>query len=70
MMRHINQQEDGRSAAEELEAIMEDSAASMRGEGVRDTKAQKAAWWRARLALDERLKLLLHRLQACLEPWT
>ncbi|BDA44094.1 probable separin at C-terminar half [Coccomyxa sp. Obi] len=66
----VMQQEDGMSAAEELEAIMEDSAASMRGEGERDTKAQKAAWWRARLALDERLKLLLHRLQACLDPWT
>ncbi|CAL8470074.1 g9616 [Coccomyxa elongata] len=66
----MQQKEDGMSAAEELEAIMEDSAASMRGEGERDTKAQKAAWWRTRLALDERLKLLLHRLQACLEPWT
>jgi len=58
------------SAAEELEAILEDSAASMRGEEARDTKAQKAAWWRARLALDERLNALLDRMQACLGPCT
>ncbi len=57
------------SAAEELEAILEDSAASMQGQGDRDTKAQKAAWWRARLELDERLKQLLLHLQACLGPW-
>jgi hypothetical protein len=66
---HICEQAEGVSAADELEAILEDSAASMRGEGGRDTKAQKAAWWRARLALDERLKRLLLHLQACLGPW-
>lgn len=53
----------------QLESILEDSAASMRSEEERVTKVQKAAWWRKRLALNERLKSILLQMQAALGPW-
>lgn len=74
---------------QQLEAILEDSAASMGaqhsapaggpGDQARaqaaasmsgNSRAQKTAWWRARLGLDERLRALLQRLDSgCLGPW-
>lgn len=76
-------------AVQQLEAILEDSAASMGaqhsapaggsgqqlGQAVAasmsvSSKAQKTAWWRARLGLDERLRALLQHLDASrLGPW-
>ena len=69
---------------QQLEAILADSAASMQGtagatsgngsEGgssvSTSSKGQKAAWWRARLGLDDRLRALLEGLDSrCLGPW-
>lgn len=71
---------DGADGAVELTEIMEGSAASMRAAAagadgaasVASTAvlAQRSAWWRARLALDARLRRLLARLDRdWLGPW-
>jgi hypothetical protein len=53
-----------------LEAILEDSAASMRGAAGLASEKDKATWWRTRLALDERLAALLqHAGRDWLGPW-
>jgi hypothetical protein len=65
----ISMQIGPESLPEQLEALLADSRASMNCEGERETKAQKAAWWRRRLSLDERMRGLLERMQACLGPW-
>jgi hypothetical protein len=54
----------------ELNAILEESAASMRGAAELASGKDKAAWWRTRLALDERLAALLQRAgRGWLGPW-
>lgn len=62
----------------EYAALMSDSAASMRDVSLPGTTqpdaeaaaAQRAAWWRQRLALDERMAALLHTLDHdWLGPW-
>ena len=73
-------QQAGNDAADELAAILEGSADSMRAaaagaDGAASVApgaapAQRSAWWRARLALDGRLRALLERLDAAwLGPW-
>ena len=53
-----------------LAAILDDSAASMAGSGALTADADKTAWWRARIALDERLAALLaHAGGDWLGPW-
>ena len=71
-------------AVQQLETILADSAASMHSTAGATTgnvseggssastssKAEKAAWWRARLGLDQRLSTLLEGLDSrCLGPW-
>ena len=58
------------SLAAELSAILDDSAASMAGSADLSTDKEKQGWWRARIALDERLAALLARAgRDWLGPW-
>ena len=57
----------GEDAAEELAALLDESAASMHTQ--KSSKAEKAAWWRTRIALDARLQRLCAGLQTRLGPW-
>jgi len=57
----------GENAAEELAALLDESAASMHTQ--KESKAEKAAWWRTRIALDKRLEHLCAGLQTRLGPW-
>jgi hypothetical protein len=53
-----------------MEAILSDSAASMRGGAPLDSREARAAWWQARLALDGRAAGLLRRVGGgWLGPW-
>ena len=53
---------------EEFDNIMADSASSMKAEVL--TSADKAAWWRQRLMLDQRMAALLHCFSHdWLGPW-
>lgn len=55
---------------EEFDSIMADSASSMKAEVPLLTPADKAAWWRQRLLLDERMAALLHHFSHhWLGPW-
>jgi len=56
--------------AAELTSILQDSAASMSGSAAFTTEGEKAAWWRTRIRLDERLAALLrHAGRDWLGPW-
>ena len=57
----------GESAEEELGALLEESGASMHTQ--KESRAEKAAWWRTRIALDARLQHLCACLQTRLGPW-
>ena len=57
----------GEDAAEELAGLLEESAASMHAQ--KGSRAEKAAWWRTRIALDARLQRLCAGLQTRLTPW-
>ena len=57
----------GESAEEELAALLEESGASMHTQ--KESRAEKAAWWRTRIALDARLQHLCADLQKRLGPW-
>lgn len=57
----------GESAVEELAALLEESGASMHAQ--KESRAEKAAWWRTRIALDGRLQHLCAALQTRLGPW-
>ena len=57
----------GENAEEELAALLEESGASMHTQ--KESRAEKAAWWRTRIALDGRLQHLCAALQARLGPW-
>ena len=49
---------------------MADSTSSMKADGSPMTSADKAAWWRKRLALDQRMAALLqHMDDDWLGPW-
>ena len=52
---------------EELAALLEESGASMHAR--KESRAEKAAWWRTRVALDRRLQDLCASLQGRLGPW-
>lgn len=55
---------------EDFDCIMVDSASSMKADVPLLTSADKTAWWRQRLALDERMATLLQQLDDhCLGPW-
>ena len=57
----------GEDAVEELAVLLDESAASMHTQ--KSSKAEKAAWWRTRIALDGRLQRLCAGLQTRLGPW-
>ena len=57
----------GEDFSEELAALLEESGASMHTQ--KESRAEKAAWWRTRIALDARLRHLCAGLQTCLGPW-
>lgn len=57
----------GENAGEELQALLEESGASMHVR--KDSRAEKAAWWRTRIALDARMGHLCAGLQTRLGPW-
>lgn len=52
---------------EELAALLAESGASMHAR--KESTAEKAAWWRTRVALDRRLQDLCASLQGRLGPW-
>jgi len=54
------------SALEEFDSIMADSASSMKADAPLVTLADKTAWWRKRLELDQRMATLLQHLD---EDW-
>lgn len=55
---------------DELQQILDDSATSMAGSAALSSDADKGAWWRARIALDERVAALLSRVRrGWLGPW-
>ena len=55
---------------DEFDSIMADSASSMKAEVPLLTSADKAAWWRQRLMLDQRMAALLHHFSHdWLGPW-
>ncbi len=57
-------------AMEEFESIISDSASSMKADTPLLTAADKSAWWRKRLALDQRMAGLLQHLDDdWLGPW-
>lgn len=57
-------------AVREFESILADSAASMKADVAPMTSADKTAWWRQRMALDQRMADLLKHLDlAWLGPW-
>ena len=57
-------------ALEEFDSIMADSASSMKADAPLVTSADKTAWWRKRLALDQRMAALLQHLDDdWLGPW-
>lgn len=57
-------------ALREFGSILSDSAVSMKAEVPLVTTADKSAWWRQRLALDQRMADLLKHLDAAwLGPW-
>ena len=62
-----NMQAAGENAEEELAALLEESGASMHTQ--KESRAEKAAWWRTRIALDARLQHLCAALQKRLGPW-
>ena len=57
----------GEDSNEELAALLNESGASMHTQ--KESKADKAAWWRTRIALDARLRHLCSELQTRLGPW-
>ena len=58
------------SALEEFNSIMTDSASSMKADAPLVTSAEKTAWWRKRLELDQRMAALLQHLdEDWLGPW-
>lgn len=57
----------GETAVEELAALLAESGASMHAR--KESTAEKAAWWRTRVALDRRLQDLCASLQGRLGPW-
>ena len=58
------------SALEEFDSIMTDSASSMKADAPLVTSADKTAWWRKRLELDQRMAALLQHLdEDWLGPW-
>ncbi len=58
------------SALEEFDSIMADSASSMKSDAPLVTSADKTAWWRKRLELDQRMAALLQHLdEDWLGPW-
>jgi len=58
------------SALEEFDSIMADSASSMKADAPLVTLADKTAWWRKRLELDQRMATLLQHLdEDWLGPW-
>ncbi|KAA6417398.1 MAG: cell division-associated BIMB-like, partial [Trebouxia sp. A1-2] len=58
------------AALEEFDSIMTDSASSMKSDAPLVTSANKTAWWRKRLELDQRMAALLQHLdEEWLGPW-
>lgn len=54
----------GVEGLQEFDSIMADSTSSMKADMPLLTSADKTAWWRQRLALDERMAALLQHFSA------